>query len=76
MMPVCLSHQSMIDAFAAGGCFHSRTAMGMFPYIKKAVDEGEVLLEWDYSQVRPGLAEQSHFSIDTVASRELPQSRW
>eukprot|EP00753_Platysulcus_tardus_P016428 PLAT5692.2.p1 GENE.PLAT5692.2~~PLAT5692.2.p1 ORF type:complete len:796 (-),score=413.96 PLAT5692.2:54-2441(-) len=39
--------RSMIDAFAAGGDFHSRTAMGMYPYIQEAVQAGEVLLEWD-----------------------------
>jgi DNA polymerase-1 len=38
---------SMIDAFAAGGDFHSRTAMGMFAHVREAVDGGEVLLEWD-----------------------------
>ena len=40
----------MIKAFEAGGDFHSRTAVDMFDYVKKAVDSGEVLLEWDYSQ--------------------------
>ena len=42
--------QSMIDAFASGGCFHSRTAMGMFDHVKAAVGSGECLLEWDYSK--------------------------
>jgi len=42
----------MIDAFASGGCFHSRTAMGMYPYIKEDIDNGGVLLEWDYAKVR------------------------
>lgn len=37
----------MITAFAAGGDFHSRTALGMYPHVAKAVDSGEVLLEWD-----------------------------
>ena len=45
--------QSMIDAFAAGGCFHSRTAVGMYPQINDAVDNGECLLEWDYSKGQP-----------------------
>jgi len=45
--------RSMIDAFASGGCFHSRTAVGMFPHVRKAVDDGEVLLEWDYSKGEP-----------------------
>lgn len=44
---------SMIDAFASGGCFHSRTAVGMFDHVREAVDKGEVLLEWDYSKGDP-----------------------
>lgn len=44
---------SMIEAFQAGGDFHSRTALGMFDYIKKKVDDGECLLEWDYSKGDP-----------------------
>lgn len=36
----------MLDAFKAGGDFHSRTAMNMYPYIRDAVDSKEVLLEW------------------------------
>ena len=43
----------MIDAFKAGGCFHSRTAVGMYPHIKQAVESGQVLLEWDYSKGQP-----------------------
>lgn len=45
--------KSMIEAFAKGGCFHSRTAMGMYGYIKEAVDNGKVMLEWDYSKGQP-----------------------
>ena len=37
--------QSMISAFHIGGDFHSRTAMGMYPYVEEAVKKGEVLLE-------------------------------
>ena len=44
---------SMIKAFETGGCFHSRTAVGMYPYIKNKVERGEVLLEWDYSKGQP-----------------------
>lgn len=40
----------MIKAFKEGGDFHSRTAIGMFDYIKKDIQEGKVLLEWDKSQ--------------------------
>ena len=45
--------KSMLDAFRNGGCFHSRTAVGMYDHIKKAVAEGQVLLEWDYSKGKP-----------------------
>ena len=43
----------MIDAFASGGCFHSRTAMGMFEHVKAAVERGDCLLEWDYTKGEP-----------------------
>lgn len=36
---------SMIEAFAAGGDFHSRTAMGMYPAIAADVAAGRVVLE-------------------------------
>mmetsp|Transcript_6476 Transcript_6476/g.11323 ORF Transcript_6476/g.11323 Transcript_6476/m.11323 type:complete len:662 (+) Transcript_6476:223-2208(+) len=45
--------KSMLDAFAKGGDFHSRTAISMYPEIKEAVEKGEVLLEWDASQGAP-----------------------
>ncbi|MBA0792202.1 hypothetical protein Gohar_016721 [Gossypium harknessii] len=38
--------KSMLDAFKAGGDFHSRTAMNMYSHIHEAVEEGQVLLEW------------------------------
>ncbi|KAG3118228.1 DNA polymerase I [Phytophthora idaei] len=41
--------KAMIEAFKAGGDFHSRTAMGMYPYVAKAVDNGDALLEWDHT---------------------------
>lgn len=40
------SCKSMMDAFKAGGDFHSRTAMNMYPYIRQAINEKQVLLEW------------------------------
>ena len=43
----------MIEAFKLGGDFHSRTALGMYPEIQKALATGEVLLEWDYSKGEP-----------------------
>ena len=42
-----------LNAFASGGCFHSRTAMGMFDHVRAAVEREEVLLEWDYSRGPP-----------------------
>ena len=44
---------SMIEAFKAGGDFHSRTAIDMYDYVKKSVTEGECLLEWDYEKGAP-----------------------
>lgn len=41
----------MIEAFQSGGCFHSRTAVGMYPHIQQAIKDGKVLLEWDYNKV-------------------------
>ncbi|KAH7546679.1 hypothetical protein FEM48_Zijuj01G0227200 [Ziziphus jujuba var. spinosa] len=39
--------KSMLDAFKAGGDFHSRTAMNMYPHIREAIEKKQVLLEWD-----------------------------
>lgn len=39
--------KSMIDAFAAGGDFHSRTAVDMYPHIRQAIADGKCLLEED-----------------------------
>jgi DNA polymerase I-like protein with 3'-5' exonuclease and polymerase domains len=44
---------SMIEAFKAGGDFHSRTAIDMYDYVKKAVNDGDCLLEWDYEKGDP-----------------------
>lgn len=43
----------MLDAFAKGGDFHSRTAIGMYPHIAQAVQSGKVLLEWDSKKGSP-----------------------
>ena len=40
----------MIEAFEQGGDFHSRTAISMYPNIKKEIEEGKLLLEWDKSK--------------------------
>lgn len=45
--------KAMIDAFQSGGDFHSRTAVTMFDYIKTDIEEGKVLLEWDYANGSP-----------------------
>ena len=45
--------KSMIDAFESGGDFHSRTAMDMFDHVKKMIDDGDLLLEWDYENGDP-----------------------
>lgn len=42
--------KAMLEAFEKGGDFHSRTALTMFDYIQKDVDEGKVLMEWDTSK--------------------------
>lgn len=44
--------RSMLEAFRLGGDFHSRTAIGMYPQVREAVDRGDVLLEWDYPDGR------------------------
>ncbi|CAI9088447.1 OLC1v1022775C3 [Oldenlandia corymbosa var. corymbosa] len=38
--------KSMLHAFEAGGDFHSRTAMNMYPHIREAIEKKHVLLEW------------------------------
>ncbi|XP_056694182.1 DNA polymerase I A, chloroplastic/mitochondrial [Spinacia oleracea] len=38
--------KSMKEAFEAGGDFHSRTAMNMYPYVREAIQRKEVILEW------------------------------
>jgi len=50
------SCHSMLEAFETGGCFHSRTAMGMYDHVREAVERGEVLLEWDYTRGLPPVA--------------------
>ena len=37
--------RSMVDAFAAGGDFHSRTAAAMYPHVAAAISSGAVALE-------------------------------
>lgn len=47
---------SMIEAFQAGGDFHSRTAIGMYTHIQDAVSRKEVLLEWNEKDDGPAPA--------------------
>eukprot|EP00924_Labyrinthula_sp_SR-Ha-C_P009027 snap_masked-scaffold_2-processed-gene-10.27-mRNA-1 protein AED:0.04 eAED:0.04 QI:0/0/0/1/1/1/2/0/777 len=37
--------KSMKEAFVKGGDFHSRTAMGMYDYIKEEINQGKVFLD-------------------------------
>jgi DNA polymerase I len=39
--------RSMIDAFEAGGDFHSRTALTMYDHVAAAVQKGDCLIEWN-----------------------------
>lgn len=62
----------MIDAFASGGDFHSRTAMGMYDYIRDALDKGECLLEWDESQgTRPKPLLKNQFASERRKAKVL-----
>lgn len=38
--------ESMLESFKAGGDFHSRTAMNMYPHVREAIERKDVLLEW------------------------------
>jgi DNA polymerase I len=38
--------RSMIEAFEAGGDFHSRTALTMYDHVAAAVQRGDCMLEW------------------------------
>ncbi len=40
--PKKTNNHTHTQAFKEGGCFHSRTAVGMFDYVRQAVDKGEV----------------------------------
>ena len=47
----------MIEAFEAGGDFHSRTAVGMYPYIKEKVG-------WAAALSPPACCVDSHWHAD------------
>jgi len=65
----------MLEAFEKGGDFHSRTAMGMYPAIKKAVDNGEVLLEQDPSGAgQVPLLKDKYFKCSSVGTQTLHSS--
>jgi len=39
--------ENMIEAFKKGGDFHSRTTITMYPELKREIEEGSLLLEYD-----------------------------
>lgn len=43
----------MLDAFRSGGDFHSRTAVGMYDYIRKEVEAGTKPSHYRLSQLSP-----------------------
>jgi DNA polymerase I len=64
--------KSMIDAFKAGGDFHSRTAMGMYPHVADACRRGDVLLEWDESKgIAPAPLLKNVFGIERRKAKVL-----
>lgn len=60
--------KSMQDAFATGGDFHSRTALGMYPEIREAVDAGQVDIEAT-SDERPGIKDK--FALERQRAKQL-----
>ena len=52
--------ESMLSAFREGGCFHSRTAVGMFDHVRQAVENGEVLLEKGTGEVDKPLVKDKY----------------
>mmetsp|Transcript_13417 Transcript_13417/g.35678 ORF Transcript_13417/g.35678 Transcript_13417/m.35678 type:complete len:818 (+) Transcript_13417:728-3181(+) len=54
------SCESMLSAFREGGCFHSRTAVGMFDHVRQAVENGEVLLEKGTGEVDKPLVKDKY----------------
>ncbi|EGG16650.1 mitochondrial DNA polymerase A [Cavenderia fasciculata] len=63
--------KSMLDAFRVGGDFHSRTAMGMYPHVRAAVDAGEVLLEWDGEGAPPKPLLKDKFASERRKAKTL-----
>ena len=62
----------MIEAFDAWGDFHSRTALGMFYYIRGSVENGEYLLEWDYANsARPKPMPKDKFACKRKKAKTL-----
>ncbi|XLR38510.1 hypothetical protein S83_023170, partial [Arachis hypogaea] len=43
---IVVDYGQLLEAFEAGGDFHSRTVMNMYPYIRDTINEKQVLLEW------------------------------
>ena len=61
---------SMIEAFKIGGDFHSRTAMGMYPYIADAVKAGDVLLEEGDEEDGEPVSQKVPFLKDVYATEQ------
>ena len=45
-----LKQRILVHNIFLGGDFHSRTCLSMYPEIKKEVDDGLLLIEWDKSK--------------------------
>lgn len=63
--------KSMLEAFRAGGDFHSRTAMDMYDHIKEAVDMGNALLEWEKESEPPAPLVKSEFASERKKAKTL-----
>lgn len=68
--------KSMKAAFIAGGDFHSRTAMNMYPHVREAVERERVLLEWEGQEKPPvPLLKVCHFSYINLVRGSALQSK-
>ena len=60
--------KSMLEAFEAGGDFHSRTALGMYSNIKDAIEKGEAVLEYGEQDAAKDEKERPALVKDVFAS--------
>tara|TARA_B110000208_G_scaffold131611_1_gene159482 strand:+ start:143 stop:2242 length:2100 start_codon:yes stop_codon:yes gene_type:complete len=63
--------ESMLEAFKLGGDFHSRTAVGMYPAIREAVDRGEVIIEHDGDGPPPAPLVKSVYASERRKAKTL-----